>query len=446
MLPVIAIVGRPNVGKSSLFNHLTKSRAALVADLPGVTRDRQFGEAMFDSRHYWIVDTGGLIETQDSAVTQLMAEQVNQAIQAADVIFFLVDGQAGLTPADQMIAKGLRNYSDKVTLVVNKVDHDDAEIALSEFYQLGFARTYAISVKRRRGIKILLNDILNEIPVVKNVPTEKVIGAKIAVVGRPNVGKSTLINRMLGEERVIVFDQPGTTRDSIYIPFKRKEKKYTLIDTAGIRRRSKVSNAIEKFSILKTLQALKESHVVILVINARDGITEQDLRLLGFAVDAGKGLVIAVNKWDGMDEYEREQVRQAMDRRMSFVNFARRYFISALHGTGVGKLYHAVDEAYASTLCEISTAELTKALEKATAVHVPPLVKGRRIRLNYAHLGGHDPLMIVVHGKQTTSLPGSYRTYLANYFRKTFKLKGIPVLIKLKTDLNPYDAKNKVKS
>ena len=438
MLPVIAIVGRPNVGKSSLFNHLTKSRAALVADWPGVTRDRQFGEAVLDDHHCWIVDTGGIVETEHSKISQLTEAQVQQAIQDADILFFMVDGRSGVTSADQSIAERLRPFSDKVFLVVNKVDHENADIALSEFYSLGFGQSYAISVQRRRGIATLVAAVIETFPASQEIALPENAGIKIAIIGRPNVGKSTLINRMLGEERVIVCDEPGTTRDSIVIPFEREGVKYTLIDTAGIRRRAKVDNVIEKFSILKTLQAMKAAHVVILTLNAREGVTEQDLRLLGFVLDAGKGLVMAINKWDGMEEYDREQLRQAMDRRLPFVAFARRYFISALHGTGVGKLYHAVNEVYASVVRELSTGQLTQTLLDAVTSHEPPLVKGRRVRLNYAHLGSQDPLMIVVHGKQTAALPQSYKNYLAGYFRKRFNLVGVPVLIKLKTDMNPY--------
>lgn len=437
MLPVIAIVGRPNVGKSTLFNYLTKSRAALVADMPGVTRDRQYGEALFEGRSFIVIDTGGIAAADESGLAQLTAEQVQQAVIEADCILFMVDARAGLSAADEIIAQQLRKRHKKVFVLVNKVDHENADIAVSEFHRLGFENPYAIAAKRGRGIKNVMAQILQEFP-KPEVESELAVGINIAIVGRPNVGKSTLINRMLGEERVIVCDEPGTTRDSIATPFEHQGERYTLIDTAGVRRRTKVKEVIEKFSFIKTLQAIDKAHVVIFVFNAQEGVSEQDLRLLGLVLEAGKGLIMAINKWDGLDEYRRTQIKDTIARRLPFADFARRYFISALHGTGVGKLYHAIQEAYASAGRELSTAQLTKTLEKAVMEHLPPLVKGRRIRLRYAHVGGHHPLMIVVHGKQVTALPQSYQKYLANYFRKTFNLVGVPVIVKFKADPNPY--------
>ncbi len=437
MLPIFTIIGRPNVGKSTLFNVLTKTRDALVADLPGLTRDRQYGEGLVGDRPYLVVDTGGVMQTEDPVMAQLTEEQVQQAIDEGDVLLFMVDAKAGLTATDQEFAKRLRIHHDKVVLVVNKVDREEAATACSDFYSLGFGELYAISATQGRGIDTMISELLTRFPeAVEEEAVES--GIAIAVVGRPNVGKSTLINRMLGEERVIVYDQAGTTRDSIYIPFERRGEKYTLIDTAGVRRRAKITETIEKFSMIKTLQAMDKAHVVILIMDARDSITEQDLRLLGMVLKMGKALIIAINKWDGMDEYDREQVKQAIDRRFNFVSFARRYFISALHGTGVGKLYHAIDEAYVCATKQLSTSKLTKVLEKAVADHQPPLVRGRRVRLRYAHLGGHHPMLIVIHGKQTESLPQSYQRYLANYFRKAFNLVGIPLQIRFKSDVNPY--------
>lgn len=438
MFPVIAIVGRPNVGKSTLFNYLTKSRAALVADVPGVTRDRQYGEATIDSRKVLLVDTGGLVDIENEAITPLTTVQAEQAIEESDCTLFLVDAKMGLVPADEIIADRLRKKNKKVILVVNKADRTDAEIARSEFYQLGFEEPQLISAKGGRGVNQLMAQVLKILPEKKEV-VEKEPGIKIAVIGRPNVGKSTLINRLLGEERVIVYDQPGTTRDSVHIPFTHDSENYTLIDTAGIRRRARIREYLEKFSIIKSMQAMHEADVVIFVLNAQEGVTEQDLRLLNLIIEAGPSLVIAINKWDNLEKDQREQVRKDIDRRMSFVDFARRYFISALHGTGVGKLYRAIQESYHSTQQELTTAQLTNILEKAVAEHEPPLAKGRRVRLRYAHLGGRHPLTIVIHGKQTQSLPQSYSRYLANYFRKAFNFIGIPIHIKLKTDPNPYE-------
>ncbi len=438
MLPVIAVIGRPNVGKSTLFNYLTNTRDALVVDVPGVTRDRQYGEGVVGDRAYLVVDTGGIEEVDDPNMARLTDEQVSLAMEEADTIFFMVDAKAGLVLSDEIIAERLRRYQKKVVLLVNKADRDSAAMVCSDFHALGLGEPQAISAKKGRGVEALMSETLSHFPESEAQSAEIEDSIRIAVVGRPNVGKSTLINRMLGEERLVVFDQPGTTRDSIYVPFEHRNQKYTLIDTAGVRRRRKITDTVEKFSMIKTLQAMEEAQVVIVVVNAQEGLGEQDLRLLGMVIDMGKALVLAFNKWDGMDDYDRDQFKQAVERKLLFVDYARRYTISALHGTGVGKLYHAVNEGYTSTMKEISTAQLTKALEKAVETHQPPLVKGRRVRLRYAHIGGHDPLLIVVHGKQTDSLPGSYQRYLANYFRKTFDLVGIPVLLKLKSDENPY--------
>lgn len=442
MLPVIAIVGRPNVGKSTLFNYLTKSRAALVADTPSVTRDRQYGEAMVNSQRVFLVDTGGLMDTENKDMAMLAEVQVEQAIDESDFILFLVDVKTGLVPSDEIIAKWLRRKGKKIFLVVNKADRAEAKVMESEFYKLGFSEHHVISAIGGRGVKNLIIAVSKNLP--ENLPEEKSViekkpSIKIALIGRPNVGKSTLINRLLGEERVLVYAQPGTTRDSIYIPFNHGNKNYTLIDTAGIRRRAKIQNEVEKFSMIKSLQAMHTADVVIFILDAYQSVTEQDLRLLNLIVEAGVALVIAVNKWDRLKIQERNNVRNAINQRIPFVNFARRYFISALRGTGVGKLYRPVQEAYQSTQQELTTAQLTRALKEAVDGHEPPMIRGYRIRLRYAHLGGRHPLTIVVHGKQTKSLPQSYSRYLANYFRKTFNVIGVPIYIKLKTDPNPYE-------
>lgn len=437
MLPVIAIVGRPNVGKSTLFNQLTQSRDALVVDVPGVTRDRQYGEGKLGGRPYFIVDTGGIEEPDDPDMLRLIDDQVLLAIEEADVIFFMVDAKVGLVTSDEMITERLRRYEKKIILLVNKADRDAAALVCSDFYALGLGEPVAVSAKQGRGVEALITETLADFPEAIALP-ETDSGIRIAVVGRPNVGKSTLINRMLGEDRLIVFDRPGTTRDTIEVPHEYRDEKYILIDTAGVRRPRKITDTVEKFSMIKTLQAMKIAQVVIVVVNARDGLSEQDMRLLGIVAELGKALVIAFNKWDGMDEYDRDQFKDAVDRKLLFVDYARRYTISALHGSGVGKLYSAINEAYESSIKEISTSQLTKSLEKAVQSHQPPLAKGRRIKLRYAHIGSHDPLIIVAHGKQTSSLPGSYLRYLSNYFRKTFDLRGIPVLVKCKDDENPY--------
>jgi GTP-binding protein len=437
VLPIITIVGRPNVGKSTLFNWLTRTRAALVADMPGVTRDRQYGRGVVGDRPYIIVDTGGIIEHEDPAMAAMTESQMQQAVEESQLILFMVDAVAGLTATDELIAKRLRPFHDKVVVIVNKTDHRDPDVVVSEFFALGFGSPHAIAAKRGQGIKPLMTDLLTRFPYPETQEAAP-SGVKIAIVGRPNVGKSTLTNRLLGEDRVIVMDRPGTTRDSIYIPYERDGKHYVLIDTAGVRRQAKVTDSIEKLSIIKTLQALEDAHVVVMVINARESLSDQDLRLIGLILQRGKGLVLAVNKWDGLDEEAKDQLRSEIDRRLPFVNFARRYYISALHGSGVGLLYRAIDEAYESASRDISTAQLTKVLEQAVQDHQPPLVKGRRVRLRYAHLGGHHPMVILVHGKQTESLPQSYQRYLMNYFRQAFRLVGVPLLIKFKSDHNPY--------
>ena len=436
MLPIIAIVGRPNVGKSTLFNWLTKSRDALVADVPGVTRDRQYGIGKQGDRPYWVIDTGGIMAADASLVDAEIKSQVDQAVDAADCILFVVDARQGLTPADAEIAQLLRQSNKKIVVVANKMDHQMPDVAAAEFHSFGFPDLIAISATRGQGLSRLLSIATEDLPMVDQ--TADFHGMKIAIVGRPNVGKSTLINRILGEERVVVLDHPGTTRDSIYIPFERRGVPYTLIDTAGVRRRKSKTDMLDKFAILKTLEAMRDAHVIVMVLNGREGILEQDLRLLGRALEFGKALVIAVNKWDGMDDNEKNQVKQAIDRKLPFVNFVRRYFISAAHGTGVGSLYRALNEAFACASKELTTHALTAALAKAIEQHQPPLVEGRRVKPRFAHCGGHHPLTIIVHGKQMDELPPSYKRYLTGYFRSHFNLVGIPLLLHFKNDHNPY--------
>ncbi|MBS0358457.1 MAG: ribosome biogenesis GTPase Der [Proteobacteria bacterium] len=444
MLPVVAIVGRPNVGKSTLFNVLTRTRAALVADEPGLTRDRQYGEAHIDGERFIAIDTGGIGE-EETSLDNLMTQQTVQAIDEADIVLWMVDGKVGLTPPDEVIAKQLRRRKKSIILVVNKIDGADINTVKSEFYRLGFKNICLIAAAHGRGLSALLETIRPFFPPASE--EESLLSDRdsihLAIVGRPNVGKSTLVNRMLGEERVIAYDMPGTTRDSIFIPFMRREQKYTLIDTAGVRRRSRVNEGIETFSVIKTLQAIEAAHVVIVVLDAQDGVTDQDLHLLGFVLDTGRSLVIAVNKWDGLSLEQKKQMKSDLNRRLSFVDFAEIYFISALHGTGVGHLFKAVLDAYASARKTLSTPQLTRILEKAVIEHSPPLVRGRRIKLRYAHAGGQNPPIIVIHGNQTESLPQTYQRYLMSTFRKALRLVGTPIRLELKSSENPYkDKKN----
>lgn len=441
MLPVFTIVGRPNVGKSTLYNRLTQTRDAIVGDVPGITRDRHYGEGVFENHAFIVVDTGGIAESEtDAEMADVTKQQVTEAIKEADVILFVVDAKAGVATGDWEIAKQLRLLTQKpVYLLVNKAEHESSDIVNAEFYALGIKAIYAISANRGRGVNNMLAAILSSFPENKNendVLDES--RTRIAVLGRPNVGKSTLINRIFGEERVIVFDRPGTTRDSIEIPYERNGKKYTLIDTAGIRRRGKVTESIEIFSVIKAMQAMKQAHVVVLVVDARDGLSDQDMRLMGLIMQTGNALVLAFNKWDGMSEEDREAFKRAVDRRLPFATFARRYYISAKHGTGVGQLYDAIDETQTALAQSFATHELTKILMTATEEHQPPLVQGRRVKLRYAHVGSRRPLIFVIHGKQVDKLPGSYQQYLVNYFRTQLRLVGIPLIIKFINDDNPY--------
>ncbi|KTD61680.1 ribosome biogenesis GTPase Der [Legionella spiritensis] len=446
MIPVVVLVGRPNVGKSTLFNRLTKTQDALVADFPGLTRDRQYGQAVFEDKPFIVVDTGG-VGVDDAAVDTLMSRQSETAIDEANIVLFLVDGRAGLVGIDESIALRLRKINKPVYLVVNKADGLDEEIAAAEFQSLGFNNIYAISASHGRGIQTLLTSITENFTsnADQDALTPEDHAIKIAFVGRPNVGKSTLVNRMLGEERVVVYDMPGTTRDSIAIPFVRDEKHYVLVDTAGVRRRSRVDEKIEKFSIIKTLQAIKEAHVCLMLVDAQEGITEQDMHLLGFIIEAGKALVVAVNKWDGLEADHKEQVRMELSRRLHFVRFAKTRFISALHGSGVGLLFEDIGQAYQSAVQAFSTPKLTRLLQDAVEQHNPPMVKGRRIKLRYAHAGGHNPPIIVIHGNQLDSLPESYKRYLNNTFVTQLGLIGTPLKLEFKGGTNPFkDKKNKL--
>ncbi|MBI1195543.1 MAG: ribosome biogenesis GTPase Der [Gammaproteobacteria bacterium] len=437
MNPVIALVGRPNVGKSTLFNRLTRTRNALVADQPGLTRDRNYGLASVAGRQCVIVDTGGLGEAKDS-IDELMERQALQAVDEADQILFLVDGSVGLTPADEEVAQMLRRRGKPVSIVANKSEGREPGIVCADFQSLGYPDVYCISAAHGQGVNALMSEIAERLPEADAEEAAAESSARIAVVGRPNVGKSTLINRLLGEERVIAFDQPGTTRDSVFIPFEREGQSYTLIDTAGVRRRSRVDDMIEKFSIVKTMQAISQCQVAIMVLDAQQEIAEQDARLLGLIVQSGRALVLAINKWDGMDPDARERIRVELDRKLQFVDFAERFFISALHGSGVGELFRAVDRAIKVADASWQTSRLTQLLEEALHKNPPPLVRGRRIKLRYAHQGGRNPPTIIIHGNQTANVPANYERYLENFYRRALKIVGTPVSIQFKTGENPY--------
>ncbi|MBT8117917.1 MAG: ribosome biogenesis GTPase Der [Gammaproteobacteria bacterium] len=445
MLPVIALVGRPNVGKSTLFNRLTRSRDALVADYPGLTRDRQYGDGMLGDRACIVIDTGGLGEATND-LDNLMAQQAWQAVEEADLVLFLVDVHDGLTASDEDVAGALRRTGKPVLLVANKIDGANAETAPIEFHALGLGEPLPLSATQGRGFAALTERAVEHLPPLPDTAVDEPDADRIrvAVVGRPNVGKSTLINRMLGAERVLAFDLPGTTRDSIFIPFERDGRGYTLIDTAGVRRRARVREAVEKFSVIKTLQAIDAAHVVILVLDAQQEISEQDASLAGYIADKGRALVIAVNKWDGLDTHERNRIRDQLDRKLPFLDFAATVTISALHGTAVGELFPLVTSAHASAMRELSTPALTGLLEQAVQQHQPPLVHGRRIKLRYAHQGGRNPPVIVIHGNQTERVPATYRRYLARYFSDKLKLSGTPVRIEFRTGSNPFRGKKNV--
>ncbi|WP_314816824.1 ribosome biogenesis GTPase Der [Aggregatibacter segnis] len=479
--PVVALVGRPNVGKSTLFNRLTRTRDALVADFPGLTRDRKYGQAHLAGYDFIVIDTGGIDGTEEG-VEEKMAEQSLLAIEEADIVLFLVDARAGLTSADIGIANYLRQRQNKTTVVVaNKVDGIDADSHCAEFYQLGLGEIAQIAASQGRGIANLMEQVLSplaekmaekeEESAVENDDVSEMAqhdewdedfdfsneedtalldeelaqeqtpdsqNIKIAIVGRPNVGKSTLTNRILGEDRVVVYDMPGTTRDSIYIPMERDGQQYTLIDTAGVRKRGKVHLAVEKFSVIKTLQAIQDANVVLLTIDARENISDQDLSLLGFILNSGRSLVIVVNKWDGLNQEVKDRVKSELDRRLDFIDFARVHFISALHGSGVGNLFESVKEAYECATQKMTTSMLTRILQIAVDEHQPPMIGGRRVKLKYAHPGGYNPPIIVIHGNQVDKLPDSYKRYLSNHFRRSLKIIGSPIRLQFQEGNNPF--------
>jgi len=447
MLPVVALVGRPNVGKSTLFNALTKTRDALVADLPGVTRDRHYGVCRLGARPFVLVDTGGL-SGERVDIDELTEKQVQRAIDEAAICVLLVDAREGLLPQDRAILDRLRRTGKPVLLTVNKTDGIDLQTALAEFASLGVAASFAIAAAHARGLDTLLAATLALLPADADEDglTEHGAsgGTRVAIVGRPNVGKSTLVNRLLGEERVVVSDIAGTTRDSIHVPLERDGKRYTLIDTAGVRRRGRVEDALEKFSVIKTLQSIAAAEVVAVMLDAGEGVTDQDLALIGQVLEAGRALVIVANKWDGLEQYDRERCKAGLERKLDFVAWARIVFLSAKHGSGLRELMRAIDRAGASASREFGTSDLTRALEKAVAAHQPPLVRGHSPKLRFAHPGGDRPPTVVIHGSRTKHIADSYRRYLENFFRKRYKLEGTPIRVEFREGENPYAGKRNV--
>ncbi|MEO5627129.1 MAG: ribosome biogenesis GTPase Der [Dokdonella sp.] len=445
MLPVVALVGRPNVGKSTLFNVLTRTRDALVHDLPGVTRDRHYGICRLAAAPFVIVDTGGLMDNAQGLDSHTV-RQAEFAIDEADVVLLTVDARDGLLPTDRTILDRLRRASKPMLLLVNKVDGLDEHTAMAEFAALGVASALPMSAAHGRGTTPLLAALETLLPKVEGDPleTRPDEGIRVAIVGRPNAGKSTLVNRLLGEERVITSEVAGTTRDSIRVVLERDGKRYTLIDTAGIRRRARVEDALEKFSVIKALQSVDAAHVTVLMLDAREGVADQDTALIGHVLESGRALVLAVNKWDDMDKYSREQCIASLSRKLEFATWARQVFISALHGSGIGELMKAVDRAYASANHKFTSSELTRAVQAAYTAYQPPLARGHTPKLKYAHPGGANPPTIIIHGARTKHIAESYRRYLENFFRKRYRLEGTPIRIEFRDSDNPFAGKRNV--
>jgi GTP-binding protein len=440
MKPVIAIVGRPNVGKSTLFNRLTRSRDALVADFAGLTRDRHYGNGRMGEREFICIDTGGFEPVAKTGILAEMAKQTKQAVVEADVVIFLVDARLGMAPQDRVIADFLRKTGRPVILAVNKAEGMAYTTVTADFYELGLGEPIAISSAHGDGVRAMIDEALDALGISdepeEDDKTDKPM--RIAVVGRPNVGKSTFINTLIGEERVIAFDMPGTTRDAIDVPFTRNGKPYVMIDTAGLRKRGKVFEAIEKFSVVKTLQAIADANVVILMLDAQQDISEQDAHIAGFIVDAGRALVLAVNKWDGMDDYEKERARTDIARKLRFLDFANVHPISAIKGFGIKELFKDVDAAYAAAMSKLPTPKLTRILEEAVEFQQPKRVGMSRPKMRYAHQGGSNPPIVVIHGNALSGVTDSYRRYLEGRFREAFKLRGTPLRLEFKTGQNPF--------
>ncbi len=440
MKPTLVLVGRPNVGKSTLFNRLTRSRDAIVADIPGLTRDRHYGHGRIGDKPHLVVDTGGFEPVIKEGILHAMAKQTLQAVDEADRVLFIVDGRQGVAAQDKIIADQLRKTGHNILLVVNKTEGMATAVVTAEFYELGLGEPCAVSAVHGDNINDLIELSLADFPGPEEEESKEK-NPKIAIVGRPNVGKSTLINTLLGEERVIAFDQPGTTRDSIYIDFDHHGKHYTLIDTAGLRRRGRVNEVIEKFSVVKTLQTVEDANVVVLVLDATHEISDQDAHIAGFILETGRALVVVVNKWDGLDEYQRETIKREFTRKLAFLSFAKLHYISALRGTGMKKLLASIDAAYAAAMAKLPTPKLTRILLAAVEKHPPPRGGMSRPKLRYAHQGGSNPPLIVVHGTMLNHVSSTYRRYLENTFRETFKLEGTPLRVEFKTGNNPYAGK-----
>lgn len=445
MKPVVALVGRPNVGKSTLFNRLIKKRTALVIDEPGITRDRQYGTCDIDPYSFFVIDTGGVTgfsnskKTETDNITRLVTLQTRQAIEEADYIVMMVDRRAGLQPHDQELASALRKQKKPVILAVNKSEGVEEEFAVSEFYELALGQPISISASQGDNLDELLSAIFPEADSNQDQKETITDTPMVAFVGRPNVGKSTLINTLLGAERVLVFDEPGTTRDSVHVPFELDNKSYILVDTAGLRRKGKVTETVEKFSVVKTLQSIEQANVVVLVIDAADKITDQDATLAGHILEKGCALIVLLNKWDLLGNEERSAIKEEIDRRLPFLAFASRYYVSALKGTGLKRLFSSVNNAYKAAIQELPTSLLSRILDECTARTPPPLVKGRRIRLKFAHQAGKNPPKIMIHGNQVKSVPDHYKRFLINAFRKKLKVDGTPIRIEFKASENPYE-------
>ena len=437
MKPTIVIVGRPNVGKSTLFNRLTKTRDALVADIPGLTRDRHYGHGKVGSKPYLVVDTGGFEPLAKDGIMHEMARQAEQAIAEADAVIFVVDGRTGITALDKEIANKLRKAQRPVFVAVNKAEGMNQGIVIADFHELGLGEPYAISATHGEGVRSLIELALEPYPEPDENEAESDV-LKVAIVGRPNVGKSTMINAILGEERVIAFDQPGTTRDAIFIDFERAGKHYTLIDTAGLRRKGKVFETVEKFSVIKTLQSIEDAHVVVLVLDAQQDISDQDAHIAGFVVESGRALVVAINKWDGLDSYVREQIKNDLEAKLKFLDFANFHYVSALKGQGLDPVFRSVDAAYKAATADLSTPQLTRTLIDAVAKQAPPRGGIFRPKLRYAHQGGRNPPVIVIHGNALDKVPDSYTRYLEHTFREVFKLQGTPLRIQFNVSTNPF--------
>lgn len=439
-VPAVVLLGRPNVGKSTLFNRLTRSRDALVADFPGLTRDRQYGYGRIGPVPYLVVDTGGL-SGETEGLDALSARQAGQALDEGDVVLLMVDAREGLNAQDEALAQWVRRSGKPVFLTANKCEGLTQGAVDSDFAALGLGPVHAVSAAHGQGVAALMEAVCGALPPVAAAIERDAddTAIRVAVVGRPNVGKSTFINRVLGEERLVASDIPGTTRDAISVPFTRDEQDYVLVDTAGVRRRARVDAAIEKFSIVKTLQAIDAADVVLFLFDGREGITDQDASLLGMVIERGRSLVLAVNKWDGLAQGARERIREELARRLPFVDFANTHFISALHGSGVGNVFASIQTAHAAGAADLSTPQLTRLLQDAVAGHQPPLVRGRRIKLRYAHQGGRQPPVVVIHGNQTEDVPDSYRRYLINFFRRSLGLYGTPLRLEFRSGENPFE-------